>query len=96
LPGDFLVYNTYAMPHTVYILKCSDNSLYTGCTNKLAERVEEHNSSKKGAKYTKARRPVVLVHTEEYKTLAEGRAREAEIKRLGRGEKLKLIRDIDN
>ena len=80
------------MTYTVYILKCKDGSFYTGCTNNLKERVDEHNNSKKGAHYTKTRRPVVLVHSENYKTLAEGRAREAEIKRLERGEKLKLIK----
>ena len=87
---DFLVYNIH-MTHIVYILKCKDGSLYTGCTNKLKERIVEHNSSKQGARYTKARRPVTLVYSEEYETLAEGRAREAEIKNLSRKEKLNLI-----
>lgn len=78
-------------PHTVYILKCKDSSLYVGCTNNIKERVKEHNTSKKGAHYTKIRRPVALVHTEEYKTLGEARKREAEIKRLPRERKLELI-----
>ena len=79
------------MPHTVYILKCSDGSLYVGCTNNFEKRIKEHNESKNGAHYTKIRRPVVVVHKEEYETLQEGRKREAELKRLTREEKLKFI-----
>ena len=80
------------MRYVVYILKCKDSSLYVGCTSDIQKRIEEHNNSKKGAHYTKIRRPVVLVHEEEYKTLKEARKREAEIKRLPRVEKLKLIK----
>lgn len=79
------------MPLTVYILKCKDNTLYVGCTNNLEKRVKEHNESKNGAHYTKIRRPVVLVYSEKYATLKEARAREAEIKRLRREDKLELI-----
>ena len=82
------------MSYTVYVLKCKDDSLYVGCTNNLEKRIEEHNNSPKGAHYTKIRRPVTLAHAEEYKTLAEGRAREAEIKRWPREEKLKLIKMV--
>ena len=80
------------MRYVVYILKCKDSSLYVGCTNNFQERIKEHNESKKGAHYTKIRRPVTLAHKEEYKTLKEARKREAEIKRLPRVEKLKLIK----
>ena len=79
------------MIYTVYILKCKDNSLYVGCTNNLQERIKEHNESKRGAHYTKIRRPVTLVHTEEYKTLNKARKRESEIKKWRREKKLKLI-----
>ena len=79
------------MTYTVYILKCKDSSLYVGCTNNLQERIKEHNESKKGAHYTKIRRPVILIHTEEYTTLKEARKRESEIKKWRRGKKLKLI-----
>ena len=82
------------MIYTVYILKCKDKSLYVGCTNNLQKRIEEHNSSKKGAHYTKMRRPVTLAYVEEYRTLSEGRAREAEIKRWNREGKLKLINSV--
>lgn len=76
---------------TVYILKCADKSLYTGCTNNLPKRLKEHNGGKAGAKYTRARRPVKLVYSEVYRTFAKGRRREAEIKRLTRKEKMELI-----
>lgn len=79
------------MPYAVYILKCSDESLYVGSTNDLERRVKEHNSSKKGAHYTKIRRPVILVHAESYSSYRKARAREAEIKRLNRDNKLKLF-----
>ena len=75
----------------VYILQCSDRSLYVGETNNLDRRIKQHNSSKRGAHYTKIRRPVFLKYFEIYKTLAEARRREAEIKRWTRKEKLELI-----
>jgi putative endonuclease len=77
--------------HRVYILECADNTLYVGCTNNLDKRLVQHNTSKSGAHYTKIRRPVVLKYSEEYETLTAARAREAEIKRLSRQEKLTLI-----
>jgi len=79
------------MSYYTYIVECADKSLYTGCTNDLRARISQHNSSKGGAHYTKIRRPVKLKYFEEFKTLAEGRRREAEIKRLKRAEKLKLV-----
>jgi len=79
------------MPFFVYILQCADTTYYTGCTNDLKKRIEEHNTSKKGAKYTRMRRPVVLKYTETFPTIAEARAREATIKRLNRKEKIVLV-----
>lgn len=76
----------------VYILECSDKTLYTGSTNDLEKRLFEHNNSKKGAHYTKIRRPVLLKHKEELSTLSEARKREAEIKRLSREKKEILFR----
>jgi len=75
----------------VYILQCADNSLYTGCTNNLEKRIRQHNESKSGAHYTKIRRPIKLIYSENFKTLAEARKREAEIKKFSRRKKLKLI-----
>tara|TARA_Y100000590_G_C15440756_1_gene908792 strand:+ start:617 stop:856 length:240 start_codon:yes stop_codon:yes gene_type:complete len=74
----------------VYILKCNDNSLYTGITNNLNKRVATHNSGK-GAKYTKTRTPVSLIYKESFETKAESLKREIEIKKLNRKEKLALI-----
>lgn len=74
-----------------YILKCADETLYIGCTNNLEKRLEEHNTSKRGAHYTKIRRPVHLQYHEEYETLNEARRREAEIKSWRREKKLELI-----
>ncbi len=75
----------------VYMLKCCDGSLYTGVTTELARRVEEHNSSPRGARYTKSRRPVELV----YSQVCDGRSKalvlESRIKRMSRQEKLGLI-----
>ena len=76
----------------VYILQCSDKTLYVGATNNLDKRVTEHNTSKRGAHYTKIRRPVVLKYFETFATLALARAREAEIKRWKREEKMRLFK----
>ena len=73
-----------------YIVKCSDGSLYTGWTNNLEKRIKDHNAGR-GAKYTKARGPVVLVYKEEFPTKQEAMKREWEIKRLSRKEKLSMI-----
>ena len=78
--------------YTVYILECADGSLYAGSTTDLEKRLKQHNGAKAGAHYTKIRRPVVLKYSERFRTLAKARAREAEIKRLTRPEKLDLIR----
>ena len=76
----------------VYILKCADNTLYTGISIDLERRLEEHNSSDKGAKYTRIRRPVILVYSEEYPDRSSASKREYEIKKkMSRAEKLKLI-----
>jgi putative endonuclease len=77
--------------HTTYILRCADDTLYVGCTNDLEKRLHEHNHAKSGAHYTKIRRPVVLVYRERFRTLGKARAREAELKKLSREEKLVII-----
>lgn len=78
-----------------YILRCRDNSLYTGWTNDLEKRVEMHNAGK-GAKYTKARLPVELVYYEMFETKEEAMRREYAIKQMKKKEKEELIRDRDN
>lgn len=72
-----------------YIVKCCDNTLYTGWTTDLDRRIEAHNSGK-GAKYTRSRRPVELVYAECFDTKQEAMRREWEIKQLSREKKLRL------
>ena len=79
------------MPYYIYILECSDNSFYVGCTNNPTKRIKQHNESKWGAHYTKIRRPIILKYSEEFKTLKEARQRENEIKGWRREKKLSLI-----
>lgn len=76
--------------HYVYILKCSDNTYYTGYTNDVTRRIKLHNEGK-GAKYTRGRTPVQLVYEEMYETKTEALKREYEIKQLRRTEKERLI-----
>lgn len=73
-----------------YILKCNDDTLYTGWTNNLEKRIKDHNDGK-GAKYTKTRRPVELVYYEKFETKEEAMKREYAIKQLTREEKKTLI-----
>lgn len=74
----------------VYILQCSDNSLYTGWTLDLDKRVRYHNKGK-ASKYTRARLPVKLVYYEIYNEKSDALKREYEIKQYSRNKKLKLI-----
>lgn len=74
-----------------YIVKCSDGTFYTGWTNDLTRRMEAHNQGR-GAKYTKARRPVILIYYETFETKEEAMKREYAIKQLSRKEKEELIR----
>lgn len=82
------------MLYFAYIVECADGTLYAGSTNNLDKRLKQHNHSKSGAHYTKIRRPVTLRYSESLGTLAEARAREAEIKRMSRREKLLLTRQF--
>ena len=74
----------------IYILRCADNTLYTGSTDDVERRVAVHNSGK-GAKYTRGRGPVEVVYTEECESYSAALKREYAIKQLSRGEKIKLI-----
>ena len=76
----------------VYILSCSDNTLYTGWTNDLEKRINVHSSGK-GAKYTRGRLPVKLVYFEKFNDKKLAMKREYAIKQLSREEKLRLIKD---
>ena len=75
----------------VYIVRCADNSLYTGITTDLERRLFEHNNAKNGAKYTRPRRPVTLVYQEMAVSRSQASKREREIKNLTQQQKLLLI-----
>ena len=75
----------------VYILQCDDNTLYTGITTNLKQRLHEHNHSPKGAKYTKGRRPVALLYSEKHPSRSAAASREYQIKRFTRKQKKQLI-----
>jgi putative endonuclease len=79
----------------VYILRCSDDTLYTGITTDLERRIDEHNHSPKGAKYTRARRPVTLIYHEALPGKADASRREYAIKAMTRRQKLQLIASKD-
>ena len=76
----------------LYILKCSDESFYTGITTNIERRVKEHNSSPKGSKYTRTRRPVKVIYVREYETKPEAAQEEYRIKKLTRQKKMELIK----
>lgn len=78
------------MPWFVYMVRCADGSLYTGCTNNLTRRVAAHNDGK-GARYTRSRRPVTLVFRRRVKDRGAALSQEARLKRLTRAEKLALV-----
>ena len=76
----------------VYIIQCKDRTLYTGITTNLDRRIEEHNNSKLGAKYTRVRRPVKLVYSKEFIDRSEASKEESRIKKLSRKEKLDFLK----
>lgn len=75
----------------VYIVECVDKTLYCGYTNNLEARINEHNNGKNGAKYTKTRRPVHLVFSENFESKSSAMKREYEIKQLSKLHKINLI-----
>jgi putative endonuclease len=83
---------TIEQPWYVYILRCADNSLYTGVTTNLLRREKEHNHSNiKGAKYTRVRRPVTLVYSEKVLARSNACQREYQIKKLTKAQKEQLV-----
>ncbi len=78
--------------YSLYIVECKDGTLYTGITIDLKGRVGEHNSSKRGAKYTRARRPVKLVYSKIFSDKSSALRAESQIKKLSRKDKLSLIK----
>ncbi|RLM90886.1 GIY-YIG nuclease family protein [Halobellus sp. Atlit-38R] len=76
--------------HYVYVLECADGSLYTGYTTDVERRVAEHDAGE-GAKYTRGRTPVDLVHVESFASKSAAMSREYEIKQLSRAQKERLV-----
>lgn len=76
----------------VYLLECADGTLYAGSTTDVERRLIEHNESIKGAGYTKSRRPVKLLYSEDCGTQSEAQKREYDIKQLTRPQKLALVK----
>lgn len=79
----------------VYILQCRDDTLYTGWTTSLENRLKTHNQGK-GAKYTKARLPVQMIYAEECRSKQQAMQREYEIKKMKRAKKMELIQKQKN
>jgi len=80
-----------AMSYSVYIVRCSDETLYTGIAADLEKRLYEHNHSAKGARYTRGRRPVTLVYSERHLDRGSALRREYALKQMSRAEKIALI-----
>jgi len=76
----------------VYILRCSDNTLYTGITTDIERRIEEHNSKKSVTRYTRARQPVELMYQENAESRSDAGKREIQLKKLKKAEKELLIK----
>ena len=77
-----------------YLVRCADNSLYSGITNDLEKRVIDHNSEKRGAKYTRAKQPVRLVYTEKFENRSLAMKREAEVKKWPKFKKERLVTKV--
>lgn len=78
----------------VYLVRCADGTLYCGVTTRVERRVAEHNESPRGARYTRSRRPVVLVYSEPCEDRSAACQREYEIKRLSRADKEGLVQNV--
>ncbi len=81
--------------HYTYIVECSDGTLYTGYAADLEKRINAHNE-KRGAKYTRGRAPVTLKYYEEFENKADALKREAQIKKMRKEKKLRLLNNTKN
>jgi putative endonuclease len=90
--GAMMMADTAENQHYVYIVECADGTYYTGYTTDVERRLDEHNAGT-GAKYTRGRQPVTLVHSETYDSQSAAMRREYAIKQLRRPAKERLIRD---
>ena len=80
-------------PWYLYVVRCSDGTLYTGISTDIDRRVREHNGSKRGAKYTKTRRPVRLVWSKEFNNRSEAQSAEYNFKKLFHKQKWEIINE---
>lgn len=76
----------------LYVLECGDKTLYTGITVDVKRRVDEHNNSRRGAKYTRARRPVQLVYVRKFRSRSTAAQAEWRMKKMSRAEKGEIIK----
>jgi len=76
----------------LYVVKCRDTTLYTGITTDLKRRLQEHNTSSKGSKYTRTRRPVTLVYQQAHRNRSEAQKAEYAFKRLTKQQKIEIIK----
>ncbi len=79
------------MSYSVYIVRCADGTFYTGIATDVQRRIEEHNTSPKGARYTRSRRPVTLVWEEKHPDRSSASKREHALKKMSREAKRRLI-----
>lgn len=75
-----------------YMLRCADNSLYTGITTDIERRIKEHNTSEKGARYTRTRRPVEMIFFSEWKNRSQASKEETRIKKMTKKEKEEFLK----
>ena len=80
-------------PWYLYVVRCSDETFYTGVTTNIARRINEHNTSHRGAKYTRTRRPVELVFWSDFESRATAQQAEYKFKKLTRAQKEKVINE---
>ena len=76
----------------LYVVRCNDDTLYTGVTTDIQRRLKEHNASSRGAKYTKTRRPVEVVYWKPFKNQSSAQKAEYRFKQLTREQKEKMIK----
>ena len=90
IDGDIIIVYNGLVSHFFYLARCNDGSLYAGTCIDVTEREAKHNDGM-GAKYTRSRRPVKIIHTEEFETLSQARKREAEVKAWSKHRKEELL-----
>lgn len=86
---------TFEQPWFLYVVECSDGSLYTGITTDVKRRIYEHNNSKRAAKYTRSRRPVELIFWCDYNSKSEALKAEYTFKQLSAMEKRLLLKSLE-